>query len=96
MKPVVLFLFAALLSITSFANEVTHSRFCQKDMQARMILIKKSKSKFTTIFYKQSEELISGHFKDEEEALKALADIEKNLVALGWNCKVVTAEYLAL
>jgi hypothetical protein len=96
MKITASFSIAFLLSLTCFSNEILQSRLCQKDLQVRMIIIKKEKSKFITIFYKQGEELVSGRFNEEVAATKALADIEKNLVELGWNCKSVVSEYLHL
>jgi len=84
----------SLISSASVAPQIVESKICQKDMQVRMILVKKEKNKFSTIFHKQSEELLSGSFSDLEAATQALLEIEKKLVELGWSCKSVKAEYL--
>jgi hypothetical protein len=76
--------------------EILESRTCQKDLQVRLILVRKQRTKFTTIFYKQNEELISGYFSDLETALKAVEDIQKSLTDIGWNCRSTQAEYLPL
>jgi hypothetical protein len=94
MKRIVLAVSFFLLNSRALGSEIVESKICQKDMQVRMIVIKKDKNKFSTIFYKQSEELLSGKFLELDGAIQSLLNIEKSLTELGWNCKAVKAEYL--
>lgn len=88
------FFVIVLLAQASNTSEIIDARLCQMDKQVRMIVIRKEKLKFLTVFYKQNEALISGRFVELEAANLALLEVEKNLTELGWTCKPVTAEYL--
>lgn len=83
-------------SLISFGQgpEVIDARSCQKDKQIRLVLVKKDKSKFTTVFYKQNEELVSGRFTDAESAIQAMEKVADSLKDLEWTCKPIVAEYL--
>jgi hypothetical protein len=94
MKRIVLAVSFFLINSRALGSEIVESKICQKDMQVRMIVIKKDQDKFSTLFYKRSEELLSGQFLDLDGATQSLSDIEKSLTELGWNCKAVKAEYL--
>lgn len=96
MKLSVLIFAFVFISLNLQAREIIQAKICKKDLQLRIMLIRKNKTKFTTVLYKQSEELISGRFDTEEQALEALATIEESFVQLEWKCQAITAEYLSL
>lgn len=75
-------------------KEIIKSILCEKDAQARVIVIQKEGSRFVTLFYKQSEAIISGRYPQMEEAEKSFEAIRVSLTGLDWKCREITANYL--
>lgn len=88
------FLVLASASIGWAQRPIVTSRVCQKDLQIRIAVIRQDGARYTTIFYKQDEELVAGRFADLAAAETALDEIQKGLEELEWKCRQAEASYL--